>query len=192
MSQRDELNAALPSLTTSPDSCARILARGTRRFVVAWWPDPKRLVGTHAPSMLTFDARRFPLVVADLRDELTNEDAALIEHRLGTWFAEGNRFGLACKAVEVGLPDVALLKRLAGWIRANQEGYRAALVCSCLMVPSPMFRGVIAFVNGIVPPPSPQRVFATWPETEAWTIEQMRAEGLSIPAAFDPPSYKDS
>lgn len=135
--------------------------------------------------MFAMDHSRFPLVVTRMQGTLTAEDADAYERGMDAFFARAERFAVAVRVVETGVPEVRLLKRVANWRASRAEAFRAHVVCHSLLIPAAVWRGVSGFIDRIAPPPFPQRAFATWDETIAWAREQLAAGGIQIPEVGD-------
>lgn len=131
--------------------------------------------------MLTVDTERLPLLVLAFEGELAADDVDRYEDALRERLSAPQPFAMVITAKDVPMPPVALLQRFAGWMRGHHDAMAAHCVAVGMHLDSAVLRGAVKFINKIVSPPSPQGIFATLEETEAWTRGQLLNQGLEAP-----------
>ena len=67
-----------------------------------------------------------------------------------------------------GLPHVAALKRVAEYMKANQERLGEHVIATAIVTRSAMLRGALQFSQALATNSSPERVFETEDEARAW------------------------
>lgn len=74
-------------------------------------------------------------------------------------------------------------KRVAEWIREEDELMRASCAAMSVVVPGAMQRGAFSAVLWLVRYPVPIRAFSTEVEAEAWAASMARAASVATPRA---------
>lgn len=128
--------------------------------------------------MLEVRDDRFPLVIMEIRDAFTMDDADAVFGYMAEQIQKERKFAIAIRVDGVGVPSTSTLKHAAQWIAENRTGVSAFNVCIGIHLESAALRGALRFLNTLSAPASPQESFPTWEETEAWTTEQLEAAGL--------------
>lgn len=131
--------------------------------------------------MLDIEKTRFPFIKVTLRGAMTTEVTDEWQAMVEGLFAENKRFGVAYDFIEVPMPEVAILKRLAAWSKSQYDNASKLIVCSGIHIESPVLRGALKFMNALAPSPSPQAVFSTIEDTDAWVVEQLAGAGVAVP-----------
>ena len=129
--------------------------------------------------MLTIDESRFPLVVIESRDAVTDADVDDFLAYLDQQIAEQRHFGVAFQTLtKLSVPKIALIKRIAAWNKENGDDLARVNVCVGMNLSSAALRGSFRFLNSLSRSSIPQETFSTWDETVAWVLENLRKEGL--------------
>lgn len=131
--------------------------------------------------MLTVRDERQPLLICEFEGKFTHDDAGDYERALSSIFRPGVSVGLAVTCTDVPFPEVAVLRRLGGWLRRNKANLAQHLVCTGIQVESAFLRGTMAFLDRVAPPPQAQRMFESRDEAIAWVIGQLGEAGLDVP-----------
>jgi hypothetical protein len=131
--------------------------------------------------MLEIDDTRSPLIFLEFRGQLTMADVEAYEDYWAKKFAAGGMTGSVVRAIDVPMPAVAVLKRLAMWVEDNKVVLPQRSIGTAMCLESAVLRGAVRFINTLAPSPAPQAVFSTWDEAVAWTSERLVAVGETVP-----------
>jgi hypothetical protein len=68
----------------------------------------------------------------------------------------------------------------------HEDDIRRSCVASAAVVPSALWRGLIAVIQRVAPTPRPFRTFGALPEAREWLVQALRRERLWNPRAANP------
>lgn len=132
-------------------------------------------------SVIQFDDSRWPLLVIRVDGRPTAGD---VEHymKLHTQLLDGKgRFASIADLTALRVPELGAIKR---YTKSASEGDLQALtIASAFVAPTPALRGMLSFVNQLLPPKVPTVVAKTFEQALAHCVEHLEAAGLSVPDA---------
>lgn len=131
--------------------------------------------------MLEIDISRDPLVVFTCRRRVDDADVEgfIAEHMRR--FALGKPFVIIIHTLQLSMPSVPSLRRLAAFGEKNREDISRMILGYSLAMESALVRGATKFVNQLSPPAAPQEFFATLDEAIAQGIAWCDAAGVAVP-----------
>jgi hypothetical protein len=125
--------------------------------------------------MMTVDESQFPVVYVRFDGTPTEDDVEGYIALLQRHFSAEHRFAILLETASMGVPAVRLVKRIAVWLKENDDAFGRHVVCLGFVTSSAAMRGAIRFVNSLAPPASPQQAFGDLESARNWIGEQLAA-----------------
>ena len=142
-----------------------------------------RVAPTPRKSGRSIDESRWPLVVVTFDGDATDDEYRAYMNERTAQLARREKHATILDGRTCGAMPPSQRKMQADWQREHAELVRQYTLGLAFLIQSPVLRGVLTAVLWMQPLSAPHHVAGTWPEAERWTIERLRAAGLSVPSA---------
>ncbi len=126
-----------------------------------------------APVALEIDESRFPLVVIQLHDRLTDEDVQAFMAGGERWIGRKTPYALVLVPHRMALPEIAQLKTLVKWMNEHAEGLDTYHRIIAIATDSPMLRGGVKAIFKLRQLYAEQLVTADQEEAIVWATRRL-------------------
>jgi hypothetical protein len=125
-------------------------------------------------ARVVIDQSKWPLVYATWpSQELSDEAFEAMVMAMSALSKRGERYVVIHDARRAARPTPKQRAFAAKQQKLDAERSKRFIVCTALVVSSPLIASAVTAINWIAPPPFPQKVFSKLDDAEAWASEQL-------------------
>lgn len=117
---------------------------------------------------LSIDESRFPVVVLDVRDRMTEDDIRGVLAAGERWLARTQPYAIVVVAQQTGIPAISTLKPAFHWMKEHEDELERWHCAFALVTDSAVVRGAMRAVLILRPMSAHQLVTASRNEAIAW------------------------